>query len=119
VKLWQFRRDDQERVVRRPGEGEQADPASGVLASTVLFDNGHEQVRLEDWEPGARLRLDNPGGLELLVLAGGFSEGHQAFEDQSWLPLPAGAILNANVGPDGTKVWLKTAPLLQDDVVQF
>ena len=68
MKLWQFRQDDQERITRRPGEGEQADLSPGVLASTVLFDNGHERVRLEDWEPGARLRLDNPDGLELLVL---------------------------------------------------
>ena len=119
VKLWQFRQDDQERITRRPGEGEQADLSPGVLASTVLFDNGHERVRLEDWEPGARLRLDNPDGLELLVLAGGFSDGREAFEKQSWLRLPAGSPLNARVGPDGATIWLKAAPLFLDNVVQF
>lgn len=118
VKLWQFRKDDQERVVRRPGEGKQADPLPGVRASAVLFDNGHEQVRLEEWELGAGLRLDNPDGLELLVLAGGFSDGQETFEAQSWLRLPAGAGLNVTVGQDGAKVWLKAGRLLQDTVIQ-
>jgi anti-sigma factor ChrR (cupin superfamily) len=119
VKLWQFRNDDHELIIRRPGEGERAEPSPGVLASTVLFDNGHEQVRLEDWEPGAKLRLNTPEGLELLVLAGGFSDGREAFERQSWLRLPAGSPLKARVGPDGARIWLKTGPLLQDNVVQF
>jgi hypothetical protein len=92
---------------------------SSVRTSTVLFDNGHEQVRLEDWQRGARLRLDNPDGLELLVLAGGFSEGRETFDRQSWLRLPAGSLLNASLGPDGARIWLKAGPLLQDNVVQF
>jgi anti-sigma factor ChrR (cupin superfamily) len=119
VKLWQFRQDDRESITRRPGEGERADPSPGVLASIVLFDNGHEQVRLEEWQQGARLRLDNLDGLELLVLAGGFSDGRDVFDRQSWLRLPAGSLLNASVGPDGASIWLKVGPLLQDNVVQF
>lgn len=119
VKLWQFRQDDQERIVRRPGEGEQIDPSPGVLASTVLFDNGHEQVRVDEWQPGAKLRLANPDGLELLVLSGGFSDGTETFETQSWLRLPAGSHLKAQVGADGARIWLKAGPLLQHNVVQF
>jgi anti-sigma factor ChrR (cupin superfamily) len=119
VKLWQFRQDDHEHLIRRPGEGERVDPSPGVLTSTVLFDNGHEQVRLEDWEQGARLRVKNPDGLELLVVAGGFSDGHEAFDRQSWLRLPAGSLLDARVRQDGAKIWLKAGPLLQDNVVQF
>lgn len=119
VKLWQFRRDDRLRIVRRPGEGAKADPSPGILASTILFDNGHEQVRLEEWEPGARLRPDNREGLELLVLSGAFSDGENALEAQSWLRLPAGYPLKAAVGPEGAKIWLKSGPLLQDNVVPF
>jgi quercetin dioxygenase-like cupin family protein len=119
VKLWQFRRDDRLRIVRRPGEGEKADPSPGILASTILFDNGHEQVRLEEWEPGARIRRDNREGLELLVLSGAFSDGENALEAQSWLRLPAGYPLEAAVGPDGAKAWLKSGSLLSDNVVLF
>jgi hypothetical protein len=41
------------------------------------------------------------------------------FDRQSWLRLPAGSLLNASVGPDGARIWLKVGPLLQDNVVQF
>ncbi|MXP26814.1 cupin [Altererythrobacter indicus] len=119
VKLWQFRQDDQQRIVQRPGEGEQTNLSPGVCVSTVIFDNGHEQVRLEEWEPGAHLQLDNPDGLEMLILGGSFSNGYDAFGYQSWLRLPAGHRLNATVGPDGAKVWFKAGLLLQDNVVQF
>jgi len=119
VKLWQFRQDDRQRFVRRPSEDEQTDPLPSVRTATVLFDNGHEQVRLEDWKPGADLQLGNPDGLEMLVLAGGFSDGHQEFGYQSWLRLPPASPLNATVGPQGAKVWLKAGPLLQDKIVQF
>ncbi len=119
VKLWQFRQDDQQRIVRRPGEGEHADFSRAMRVSATLFDNGHERVYLEDWKPGVDLKLNNPNGLEMLVLAGGFSNGSEAFECQSWLRLPAGLDLNAKVGPNGAKVWFKAGPLLQDNVVQF
>lgn len=119
VKLWQFRQDDQARVVRRPGEGEKGEPFPGVTASAILFNDGHEQVRIEEWAPGAALRLDNPDGLEILVLSGAFSDEQDGFEGQSWLRLPARAPLNATVGPAGARVWLKAGPLIHDDVVQF
>ena len=41
------------------------------------------------------------GGLELLVLSGGFVEGGESFKPQSWLRLPPGARLNAKAGADG------------------
>jgi quercetin dioxygenase-like cupin family protein len=119
VKLWQFRQDDQARTVRRPGEGEKAELFAGVLASTILFDNSHEQVRMEQWQPGAELQFSNPDGLEILTLSGAFSDGKEMFEAQSWLRLPAGFFLNAKVGPNGARIWLKAGPLLQDKIVQF
>lgn len=119
VKLWQFRQDDRVRTVRRPGEGEKGELFPGVTASAILFNDGHEQVRIEEWAPGAALRLDNPYGLEILVLSGAFSDEQDGFEGQSWLRLPARAPLNATVDPAGARVWLKAGPLLHDDVVQF
>ena len=50
-----------------------------------------ETVRLERWQPSAEIELAVPGGIEVLVLDGGFSEGGESFEPQSWLRLPRGA----------------------------
>lgn len=119
VKLWQFAADDLERVVQLPGEGQPAPPRKGVAASRVLFESPSEHVRLETWQPDADVALDNPEGLELLVLAGGFDDGHDSLGAQSWLRLPAGAPLHAHVGPAGARVWFKAAHLLHANVCAF
>ncbi len=119
VKLWQFRRDDSATVRRRPGEGEIATPATGAARSRILFDDGHEEVRLEDWRADETVTVVNPDGLELLVLQGGLSHGRENFEPLSWLRLPAGTDLSAKTGPGGTRVWWKKAALLPDDICKF
>ncbi|HJU23553.1 MAG TPA: cupin domain-containing protein [Casimicrobiaceae bacterium] len=116
VKLWQFGRDDRERVVRLPGEGHWAPLRAGVRSSVVLFEGSGERVMLEDWQPSATVELSNPEGLELLVLAGSFSEGLERLDCLSWMRLPAGHRLRAHVASDGARVWYKSAPLLHDDV---
>jgi hypothetical protein len=85
----------------------------------VLFDNRHERVGIEDWAPGDAVSLANPDGLELLVLSGSFSDGTEEMERWTWLRLPAGLDLAATVGPEGARVWMKSGPLLQDNVVPF
>ncbi len=112
VKLWQFRRDDQTPVIRRPGEGETTGLHPGVTSSTTLFAGADERVRLEEWQAGAEIILANAEGLEILVLAGGFSHAKDHFERWSWLRLPAGDALRARVGPGGARIWYKSAPLL-------
>ena len=119
VKLWQFRDDDRERVVRLPGEGSHVEPAPAVLSSVILFDSPHEQVRMEDWQPGGTIRLMNARGLEVLVVSGSFSDGQETFEHLSWLRLPAGNDLHARVGLEGARVWFKSAQLLHDRVCKF
>jgi len=119
VKLWQFRRDDREPVVRRPGEGAATPLRDGVSSSLILFEGADERVMLEEWRPGARVELANPNGLELLVLAGDFSDGTDTLGGWSWLRLPAGTPLRASVGTVGARVWFKSAPLLHDRVCAF
>lgn len=119
VKLWQFRTDDRERIVRRPGEGEHSALRSGVTSSLVLFENASERVALEAWRPGAEIELLNPAGLELLVLAGGFDDSTDTLDRWSWLRLPAGEPLHARAGAEGVRVWLKSAALLHDGVCAF
>lgn len=112
VKLWQFRRDDRTPVRLAPESIAYA-PAEGRpgVAAALLYDDGHELVRLERWAPGAAVALPAPGGLELLVLDGGFTERGEAFELMSWLRLPPGAILRAVSGSRGCRAWAKSGHL--------
>lgn len=119
VRLWQFRATDGQHIVRRPGEAAVAPARPGVATSRRLFADAAEQVMLEDWQANRTVRLDNGHGLELLVLAGGFDDGHAQLARWSWLRLPAGAALTARTGPQGARVWWKAAPLLHADVCAF
>lgn len=117
VKLWQFRVDDAEPVVLRPGETRASATRPGVSASWLFFEGADERVMLEEWQAGADVELANPDGLELLVLDGGCIEDGDRLQRWSWLRLPAGTAFRAKVGPSGARVWLKAAPLLHAGVV--
>ena len=119
VKLWQFRNDDLETIVRLPFDGIPTALSPGVATARILFDNGHEEVRIEAWRAGETVRIENPRGLELLVRDGSFSDGTETFARYSWLRLPPGTVLAAHVGEDGARVWMKAGALLQDNVCAF
>ena len=112
VKLWQFDPADRKQV-RTDTETASFKPATGRAGVEILplFRDEHEDVRLERWAPNARIDLALPGGVEVLVIDGGFVESGEEFVLQSWLRLPAGASLNAKAGADGCKVWVKTGHL--------
>jgi len=76
-----------------------------------LFNDGREDVRLEDWRKGASVLLDVPGGFEALVLEGSFAEGGETLARHSWLRLPKGSRLTAVAGPAGARLWVKTGHL--------
>src|SRR5256886_3104907 len=76
-----------------------------------LFNDGREDVRLEDWREGASILLDVPGGFEALVLEESFAEGGETFARHSWLRLPKGSRLTAVAGPAGARLWVKTGHL--------
>src|SRR5919109_2728655 len=108
VKLWQFDladrthvRIDTNKMAMLPVPGR-----SGVEVMP-LFRDAREDVRLEQWAAGADIVLQPEGGLEVLVLAGSFTEGGETFEEQSWLRLPIGAALETKSGPQGCRVWVK------------
>jgi anti-sigma factor ChrR (cupin superfamily) len=107
VKLWQFDLADRTPVRHETGQTPfSAAHGRSDVEILPLFRDGHEDVRLERWAPGARIALAAPGGLEILVLDGSFDDGEQ-FERMSWLRLPTGSALEATAGPDGCTVWLK------------
>lgn len=119
VRLWQFRADDQAQTVRRPGEGQRVPPRAGAAAATLLFDDGHEEVRFEDWQPEASVAVENAKGLEVLLLSGGLTVNGETLEPQAWMRLPAGMALNAKVSHDGARVWMKRGPLMHENVCAF
>jgi ChrR Cupin-like domain len=113
VKLWQFDladrcevRTDTSHTPYRPAPGR---PGVEIVP---LFRDTREDVRVERWEPHAKVALALPGGGEFLVLDGGFEEGGEHFAPESWLRLPSGSALQATAGPAGCTAWVKTGHLL-------
>ena len=112
VKLWQFTPEDRTHVRIDTGKMPFLRMPDRVAVELLpLFNDADEYVRVERWAPGARISLENPGGIEVLVLEGSFDEGGERFEPQSWLRIPVGSALAAHAGPAGCKVWMKTGHL--------
>lgn len=119
VKLWQFRDDDHEQIVRLPGGGRRDQPSQGAQSSLTLFESAYERVGITEWQAGGAIELSDPRGLEVLVLAGSFSDEQEEFARLSWLRLPAGEKFHARVNQDGARIWFKSAQLLHDRVCEF
>jgi anti-sigma factor ChrR (cupin superfamily) len=112
VKLWQFDladrthvRIDTNKMVFTP---DRERPGVEIMP---LFLDDREDVRLERWAPGAKVALDASNGMEILALAGSFSESGEVFEMQSWLRLPKDSTALATVGINGARVWIKRGHL--------
>jgi anti-sigma factor ChrR (cupin superfamily) len=116
VKLWQFDPADRTHVrIDTSREPFVADPAHPGAELMPLYRDQREEVRLERWRPGAQVDLAVPGGIELLVLDGGFTDdGGEDFEPQSWLRLPCGAALRGRAGASGCRLWVKAGHLAHD-----
>ena len=112
VKLWQF--DPADRAYLRTDTTQMRflpAPDRPGVDILPLYQDARETVRLERWRAGADISLQDPGGIELLMLDGAFGDGGERFEAQSWLRLPAGAALTARVGVAGCRVWVKSGHL--------
>ncbi len=116
VRLWQFRAGDRASIVRRPGEGQPVEPRPGAIRAAMLFNDGHEEVRLEEWRRDADVAVANMRGLEFFVLAGAVVISRETLEPQTWGRFPAGMHLNARVGSKGATIWIRDAPLLHPDI---
>jgi anti-sigma factor ChrR (cupin superfamily) len=112
VKLWQFDPADRSHVRLDTNKMAllEVKGRDGVMAMP-LFRDARENVRLEQWAPDAAIELDTDGGLEILVLEGGFREGGERYAAQSWLRLPIGAHFGARVAADGCRLWIKEGHL--------
>ncbi len=109
VKLWQF--DPADRTQFRKDMAEALIPQAEGVRRALLHRDAQEEVSYYDLAPGATLEVDAPGGIELLVLGGGLTEGGDCLGDGAWLRLPEGRALSAEAGPTGARVWMKTGHL--------
>jgi anti-sigma factor ChrR (cupin superfamily) len=93
VKLRQFPGRTREHVALRSDSLPWERTRAGVAVRRLYSQAGFaDSVRLERWEPGARLgRVDYAGGAELFVLDGSFRDAGGAFTRGTWLRLPRGA----------------------------
>lgn len=105
VKLWQFDMEDRNQITIDMNK-------EAALSDHVeLFKDVRESVSFRTWKANEQVDLDLAKGGEFLVLAGGFSEGGDKLRKHSWLRLPVGSKLDAKVGSDGAKVWMKLGHL--------
>lgn len=112
VKLWQFDLADRTHVRIDTGKmAFLADADRPGVEVMPLFRDADEDVRLERWRPESEIRIDAAGGAEILVLDGGFVDGGETFDPQSWLRLPDGAHVDAETLAAGARVWIKTGHL--------
>ena len=64
-------------------------------------------IRDRFWDASSNINIETANGLEVFVIEGGFSDGDNHFESQSWLRLPLSSSLNVQTGSSGAKVWVK------------
>lgn len=109
VKLWQFDPDDRTYIhANRNKLGAVPEQGRPGVSVSPLYKDDRENVRFEQWEPGAKIVIDSSGGAEVFVLEGGFKQEADELRQHSWLRMPVDSTLTATAGPEGAAVWVKT-----------
>lgn len=109
VKLWQFDMDDRTQF-HKDMAAELSAPVGGI-ATAELHRDDREVVTYHRLAPNTALNIDASGGIEVLVLSGTLTEGNDTLSEGSWLRLPEGDALQAESGPEGATLWMKTGHL--------
>lgn len=109
VKLHQFDPEDRThvRIATEKARGVAEEGRPGVTV-TPLYADAREEVRIEEWAPGAEVAFAAEKGAEVFVIEGGFSEDRDVLGRWDWLRLPPGSAFNATAGEAGARVWIKT-----------
>ncbi|WXL24651.1 cupin domain-containing protein [Ectopseudomonas mendocina] len=99
VRLRQFHPDDSVHLVSCvQAESEQ-----------LLFENEHERVWIQHLSVYTELSVENPRGLEVLLLEGSLEGADFSLQPLSWMRLPPAMPLKAVAGINGARVWIKDA----------
>lgn len=112
VKLWQF--DPAEKEILRIDMNSmdlQAAPESNGVSRGLLFSDYRERVVVEQWGKNTEVVLQHPGGIEILVIEGSFTQGDTVFSRHSWLRLPKNQNLTVKAGNEGARIWMKSGHL--------
>lgn len=89
VKLWQFRAGDTAQMAFNTGTVEFAPGLIPGLSVLPLHDFEGENTALVRWAPGTEFQRHlHPGGEEILVLEGVFSDEHGDYPAGSWIRTP-------------------------------
>ncbi len=86
--------------------------APGIHTKSLYDEPEHaEKMRLERWDAGTLLEPRRyPGGVEILVLEGGFNDEQDEYSQFDWLRLPAGAT-HRPASRSGCTLYIKEAGL--------
>ncbi len=111
VKLWQMDPGDQ-KFVRIDTANAAWEPWSMDGVEVVrLAERADERVYVMRMQPGTIVPThDHPGGEELLVLDGEFSDQNGSYPKGTWLRMPAGSSHNLTC-EEGCTIWLKLGHL--------
>jgi len=119
VKLHQFDPNDRQHVRLDTGRVVTIADAnrSGVLLQP-LFADARETVRIETVAPNAIWDVGDPGGFEMLVVAGQLDGIGESFRVLSWLRSPPGERTRFKAGPQGARAWVKLGHLTAETAGQ-
>lgn len=109
VKLWQFDPEDRNQF-RKDMAAELRRDTHGVFAAELHRDD-REVVTYYEARLGSPISIEADGGIELLMLGGSLEESGDLLTEGAWLRLPEGDHLNATVGSEGARFWVKTGHL--------
>ncbi|NKB62891.1 MAG: cupin [Gammaproteobacteria bacterium] len=116
VKLWQFDMEDRTHVNINTNQIQPALHHEMKGVSVIpLYHDQFEEVDIQIWDPDSEIYISNSLGMEILVLDGSFHQGGETLQTGSWLRLPCGSNLLAQVGEQGARIWAKHNHLGQVD----
>jgi len=112
VKLWQMHADESAsiRIDTRDPDAWRHERGRAVCP---LFENDHEQVRLERLSAGQAVFSHADAGAEVLVIEGQIDTQDQLLEQGSWMRLPAGVRPVIKSGVEGAMLFIKTGHLFK------
>ena len=112
VKLWQFDPNDRTHVrIDMNKIGAVVDGRRPGVEVTPLFQDEHEDVRVEQWSAKTRASFVAEGGAEIFVLEGEIKESSDLLRRHSWVRVPVGGSVSFETEDKAARIWIKTGHL--------
>ena len=113
VKLWQFNHGDAQTVCQQTEQGSWGPGRQEGIQVQLLHEFQGVRTVLMRLEPDLQVQLhSHPGGEEILVLEGDFTDEHGEYSKGSWLRSPPGSSHSPKIGPNGALLYLKSGHLV-------